>query len=284
MVEFNKWVAGENEKHDLTDEELDEIRRTETAVLTFIREDSGRVRSSHRGMTVFRHRDFENIIMPGETWVCSLEKKSTYYFAKGLKRADSAFLFELNKDQIEEIASYIWVQQRHIIEPLLDEKYKDMTAKKIAQVAEETGQRYEAEIMALKENIHGLEQKEAENKNIISSLHEKLDAAKKERTVKAGKVKTPDLAIETRLPVTAVSVRRDGPDSISSDSFDKSRYFVHLSADHRVIIVRPHNEGDVVCMDNTIVLAGLSLVSTFNGPYEMVSEYNHSHGGILIYL
>jgi len=90
--------------------------------------------------------------------------------------------------------------------------------------------------------------------------------------------------MESRLPMTAVSVRRDGPDSISSDSFDKSRYFVHLSADHRVIIVRPHNEGDVVCMDNTIVLAGLSLVSTFNGPYEMVSEYNYSYGGILIYL
>jgi len=146
MVEFNKWVAGENEKHDLTEEEWDEIRRTETAVLTFIREDSGRIRSSHKGMTVFRHRDFENTIMPGETWVCSLEKKATYYFAKGMKRVDSAFLFELKKDQIEEIASYIWDQQRHIIEPLLDEKYKDITGKKIAQVAEETGQIYEAEI------------------------------------------------------------------------------------------------------------------------------------------
>jgi hypothetical protein len=280
-MDFNKWVAGESGKHDLTADEWDQVRKTEIGILTFVREDSGRIKASHKGIVVFRHRDFEDIIMPGQTWICSLDKKATNYFAKGIVRVDSAFLFELKKDQIEEIASYLWEKQRHIIEPILDERYKDITNKKIAQVAEETGQKYETEMKQLKDTIHDLEKKDAENKNMISSLHEKLDAAKKDKSPKTGKT---EIAGPAGIVTASVSVRRDGPDSISSDSFDKSRYSVHLSADHRIIIVRPHNEGSVVCLDNTIVLAGLSMISPFNGPRDMVSEYNHVYGGIQIYL
>ena len=283
MMDFVKWQAETNEKYGLKEEDWKEIK--EAAILTFGLDSMGRVSSTHNKRHVIKHRDSEKTIMLGETWICSVTKPplvDTYYFAKGLVRIDPSFLYELKKDQMDEIASYVWEKQRHIIEPGLKEKYDDMVKKDLAQAVEETRKGYEAEISALKEMIKGLEQKDAENKNIISSLHGKLDAATATRPVQD--VPAPGGHVMYHLPVQKISVRRSGPDSIFSESFSKSRYYVHMSADHRMMIVRPHEEGNIVCMNNTIVLERLSEISSFSGPHEMVSEYNPVYGGIQIYL
>ena len=283
-MDFHRWVAEENEKFGLVDEDWEDIKNT--AVLTFVSEENGSVKSTYKGILVFRHRDSEKTIMPGETWICSLVSKQTYYFARGLKRIDSAFMFELKKDQMDAIASGIWEKHRNILEPLMEEKYEDIINKKITQAVEETRLEYETEMSGLKDTIHDLEQKEAENKHIISSLYEKLNDAEVEKN---SKPKVEEIQSLQGLPVytapaMSVSVRRDGPDSISCDMFNRPRYFVHLSADHRIIVVRPHEQGNVVCMNNTIVLEGLAMISSFSGPYDMVSEYNQIYGGIQIYL
>jgi hypothetical protein len=277
--EFNSWLAEENEKYGLTDNDWAGLKKT--AILTFILDGENKVRSSHNGIIVFRHWDSEKTIMPGETWICSLMLKERTYFATGVKRIDSSHMFELNKDQADEIASTIWERHRETIEPLLEEKYKDVAAKKIEQFVAETKQKYEAEITMLKDTVNRFEQKDTENKNIISSLHEKLNAAENEKISRPAAAVVPALSSYTALQA---SVKRDGPDSISSDLFSRSRYFVHLSADGRILVVRPHDNGNVVCMNNVIELNGLSMVSSFNGPQEMVSEYNPTYGGIQIYL
>jgi hypothetical protein len=279
MTNFMDWVAEASEKFGLTEEDWKELKKA--AILTFV-EEGDKIKSTYNGAHVFRHRDSESTIKGGETWICSLDDKKTYFFAKGLQRVDSSFMFELKKDQVDEMASMTWEKYRHILEPGLEEKYKEVMLKNIAQAVEEKSQEYEDRIKTLNESIRLLEQKDTENTNIISSLHEKLNAAE------SGKKATPvtDDAYgipEYRPPVTA-AVRRDAPDTISSESFNKSRYFVHLSADHRVIVIRAHEQGNVVCMNNTIILEGLSLISSFTKPYDMISEYDHARGGIRIHL
>ncbi|MDR2944348.1 MAG: hypothetical protein LBU81_04600 [Methanosarcinales archaeon] len=280
-MEFNQWVNETNEEFGLADEDWEDIKNT--AVLTFLADESGRISSTYKGIRVYRHYDSERTIKSGETWICSLVSKQAYnYFARGLQRIDSSFMFELKKDQKDAIASSIWEKHKSTIEPLLEEKYKDILDKNIRQTAADTKKEYEAVVKELQETIRRLEQKEAENKNIITSLHDKLNASEAEKNSKPSESLIPNAPFN--LSQIYVSVRRDSPDSISSEWFNKSRYFVHLSADQRMIAVRQHDEGNVVCMNNTIVLEGLSLLSSYSGPREMVSEYNHILGGIQIYL
>lgn len=280
-MEFNQWVAV-NKEYGLDDEDWEDLKNT--AVLTFLEDDSGKVSSMYKSRRVYRHYDSERTILPGETWICSLVSSQTFtYFARGLQRVDSSFMFELKKDQKDAIAASIWDKHKNTIEPLLEEKYKDILSKNIAQAVADTKKEYEITIKELQETARGLEQKDAENKNIITSLQEKLNASEAEKDSGLNKNLIPNMPFYTP-PQISFSVRRDGPDSISSESFNKSRYFIHLSADRRIIVVKPHDEGNVVCMNNTIILEGLSLISSYNGPQEMVSEYNHIFGGIQIYL
>jgi len=281
-MDFNDFLTEYSEKYGLTEEDWSSFRKN--AILTFLEEDNGKVIARFRGVPVFRHRDSEKEISPGDTWICSLDtSRENYYFAKGLKKIDAAFMYELKKDQIEEIANAVWNAQRHVIEPLLEDKYKAVMEKQLIMAVGDTRATYEEQINTMKENMHQLEQRVAENKQIISSLQEQRETAnnKEERMkeVPPGPEHMNDL-----LGVRDTHVRREGPDTISSPFFNRSRYFVHLSADHRLLTIRPHESGNVICMNNTMVLAGLNLVSPFEGPHEMVSEYSPQYGALKIYL
>ncbi len=81
-----------------------------------------------------------------------------------------------------------------------------------------------------------------------------------------------------------VSVERTGPDELRSEAFNRTRYFVHISSDYRILLIRPHDSGDVICIDNKIMLNGLSMALQFSGPTQLISEYSPEYGGILIHL
>jgi hypothetical protein len=281
-MDFNEFVKEYNEKYGLADEEWDNLKKS--VVLSFTEDEPGKVMSWYRGVPVFRHKSSELSILTDETWICSLDtSKVSYYFATGLQRVDSSFFYGLKQPQIVEIADVIWNEQRMIFEPLLEEKYKEIMNNQISAAVENERKEYVGQIEDLKEQKHQLEQKDAENKQIIASLTEKVNKTLMNRSEnELTKLRGINLGISDL--VTEISVFRDGPDTISSPMFDKPRYFVHLSADHRILVVRPHESGNVVCIDNDIVLLGLGLVSQYDGPYEMVAEYNAKYGGIQIYL
>lgn len=279
-MDINDFIKEYNEKYGLADEEWE---RQKNNVILLFAEEEGRIMARYKNVPVFRNRDSESKISAGETWICSLDNKQTYYFARGLQRIDSSFMYELKRDQIDEIAAAVWADQRHIIEPLLEEKYKEIMNEHIAAAVEKERKEYTQQIEGLKEQVRSSEQKDAENKQIISSLQEKIskaqDAGHRKRPVSAGEADQDMLG-----QITETHVNRDGPDTISSPMFDRSRYFAHLSADHRILVIKPHGSGNIVCINSTIVLSGLSLISPFEGQCEMVSEYNPKYGGIQIYL
>ncbi|KUE73209.1 hypothetical protein AUQ37_02845 [Candidatus Methanomethylophilus sp. 1R26] len=80
---------------------------TQSAALKFEMDKKGNVSSIYKGLYVYRDRDSEENILPGETWIVSLTlnpKTESNYFAKGIMRIDARFLFDLEKDQMDEIA------------------------------------------------------------------------------------------------------------------------------------------------------------------------------------
>lgn len=277
-MDFNEWKAHNNEKYGTADEDWDYLKKT--TIITFNYDDRGNVSGKHGRYPVFRDKKFENTILAGETWICSLNSNHLdkgYYFATPVQKIDSSFMFELKKDHMSEIAHYLWEKNRSTIEPLLEEKFKEQTIQTIAKAVEDTKAEYEIKIRELENKINELELRDAQNKQIISSLEEK---AKRSPTNGNGRGATQQFT--GLLPDT--SVRRIAPDSISSPFFFNSRYFVHISADHKVMEIKPHVEGQVVAMDNIIILNGLNSMTSFTEPYDMVSEYDPSVGGVRVYL
>jgi len=282
MVDMLKLQAELSEEYGLGDEDWNGIKRS--AILTFTLDNGGKVKSSYMNKHVFRHRDSEKTISLGETWICSLQSMGTYYFAKGLVRIDPSFLFELKKEQMDEIGSYIWEKYRHIIEPELKAKYDEEAEKKTNQATESIRNEYEDKIAGLNEEIDKLVQRDMKNKHVIASLEEELNTVSKHAAPAPAAPAQEQAFYPYPAQPVRVSVRRDGPDSIYSESFNRSRYFVHLSYDRRTILIKAHEEGNVLCMNNRIVLEGLSAISTFGEQYDMVTEYNPRYGGIQIYL
>lgn len=278
-MEFYDLKRELEEKWGLTENGLDELR--DTVILTFERDaKTNNIISKHKGRFVFRDKNHEDRIFEGETWICSLTLKSSYYFAKGVRRLDASFLLELKREQMEDMAEVIWKEHRGKVEPILEEKYKEVTKRAISEKVAEACEEKDREIGELYTRIVDLEGRDAENRQIIASLEERARVAgNRPREPWSG------IAAEMEpLHPEKMTVERIGPDEIYSEAFNRTRYFVHISSDYRVLVVRPHDSGDVVCMDNRIVLNGLSMVSPFSGHAPLLSEYSPRYGGIQVYL
>jgi hypothetical protein len=79
-------------------------------------------------------------------------------------------------------------------------------------------------------------------------------------------------------------IRRIDGDTLFSDDFVHRNYFVHVSSNQTVMTIRPHVEGNVLCIDKRIQLNGLSLISPYGGPTDVPAEYNPKYGGFLVML
>jgi hypothetical protein len=289
MVDFNAFVAELNEEYGTNDDDWDKIQ--DAKIITFDYDDRGKISGRYKGLFVYRDKNYENVMSPGETWICTLDlnpQTNGNYFAKPLKRIDASFVFELKKDQIGEIAEFIWDKQRDQIEPLMKEKYMQTISTQIAKVIEETKSEYEAQIKEMSQKTQDLEFNEMLNLKIINSLHKEIEDLRVSLQNKPSTSDQTEHKIVQQMSGMGfsldVSVRRGGPDSIVSEFFDKSRYFIHLSADYRTMIIVPHEEGNVVCIKNEIILVGLNMVSPFSEACDMISKYNPIYGGVQIYL
>ncbi|MDR3282273.1 MAG: hypothetical protein LBS92_01510 [Candidatus Methanoplasma sp.] len=282
-VDFRDFIAQLNNQFGTTEGDWNQLAKT--AIVTFEYDDKrDNISGKYKGVPVFRHREYENTILAGETWICKLDgSHDNYHFATPVQKVDASFLFELKKDQIDEIAETVWKNHEGAIRPSLEERYHDMMIENVSKAVEDAKSGFKAEVDDLNAKIRTLEQRDAESKQIIASLEEKAKAVPV-YPVKITPGGMPQMlpSVQTLAPVS--SVRRTSPDAMQSEFFTQSRYFIHVSADHRIIVIRPHAEGNVVCMDNTITLEGLSIISSFNEPYDMVSEYSSEYGGLLVHL
>ena len=277
-MEIGDFITGLNEKYGTTDDDWYKIRKA--AIVTFEYDDRGNVSGRYKGILVLRDKNYKNVILPGETWICSLEQNllmSNNYYARPLQRIDSSFMFELKKEQLGEIAETIWEKHRDSIEPLMEDRYGKAIAEEISNAVAQTKAEYESQLKEMSILMQELELKDIENRKIIGSLQNRAPTMDVVNTT----ISEPAASIGS---YPDVSVRRIGPDSITSDFFTSSRYYVHMSADYRTMIIVPNLEGDVVCIDNTITLMGLSAASPFSEPYDMLSEYSPHYGGVQIHL
>ena len=297
-MDFLQMQREFQEKYGTTDADWEPYRKT--AIVRFEKDEKGYVLSRINGKVVFRDNS-SNEIQPGETWIVSLVENTGHsknYFAKPIMKLDSAFMFDLRKDQLDMVAEHLWNEQRGVLEPMFEERYKETIGKRIADATEEVKRRNDERITEMTATIEKMEARAAEDASVISSLENRIEELNKQLESKEAELRDAKVNVK---PVTVapqretefertdfsgknIEVMRTGPDSISSKSFRKTRYFVNLSADHRFLLIRPDNTADILCMDGTIVLAGLSEISPFEGERPMEADYSRKYEGYIVNL
>lgn len=271
-------------------EEKDRPHPNVVKVVTFFQGDEGKVLAKlPSGMVVFRHREWERIINPGETWIVEIEQRGyTTSFAKGLQKLDANFFFQLTHEHVEQVVDMIWEKNRAQIEPLLEER---LSAERIKNAIDEAIAAQSQQCLeSLKEERSKRETLESEvlRLKIINTALEGENATL--RTQKANveevskEVPVADQEPFSPFTIPRVSIKRTGPDELESKNFNKRHYFVHVSRDQTQMTIRPHDSGNIMCLDNKLHLDGLGLIAPFNGPTELSAEYSPKYGGFLVLL
>ena len=285
-MEQGEFIKHINEKYGTDDDDWRQL--TDAAVIKFDTDKKGNVSGIYHGTIVFMNSASDETIQPGDIWICDLKRNpklgSNNYFATPLRKVDASFIFEMKKEDLAEFAGMIWSKYREEIEPEMKDRYMDAVNAEITKAKEESRSEFETERVKMAAKIEELEQKDVENRKIINSLQNKISSADtaEKRTAVQGTAGAGTM--QGMLPSSDVSVERTGPDTISSEFFDRSRYTVRLSADYRKMAVIPDDNGSVVCIDNEMTLAGLNMISPFTESGPMISEYSSAYGGVLIYL
>lgn len=297
-MDFYDFVRENNQKYGTTDDDWEPYKKT--AIVRFETDDRGTVLGRVNGKVVFRHSTSMEI-QSGETWIVNLVENPNSgknYFAKPVMKLDSKFMFDLRKDQLDLVADHLWREQRSVLEPMFEERYKETIEQRIADATEDVKRKMEERMTEMASAVEDMKTRSEEDASVISSLEDKIEELNRMLEVKETELK--DAKVNVKAVTTTVQngdvfeqrdfsgkeveVVRTGPDSISSKSFKKARYFVNLSADHRFLLVRPDNTANVLCVDRTIVLAGLSEISPFEGEGPMPAEYSRKYEGYIVYL
>jgi uncharacterized coiled-coil protein SlyX len=294
FLEFQKEM---NDQYGTTDSDWAPLRKA--AVVRFDYDDKNNLSGQYNRKFVYPDWDHTDVIRAGDIWLVTLtDNPKTYanYFAKPLRKIDASFLYEMNKSQLDSLAISLWENNRAILEPFMEERYQDVMNEHIGKALEERTEELNKKIAELEAQLQEMREINDQDKKIIQSNEErigfltaKLTVLEKEHSVpvKPAPAEARPPSIETfseSVEVPKVVIERSGPDSLTSEGFTKSRYFVHLSADHRMLLIRDNKDGNVICMDNTLILSGLSTIMPYNEGDVLVGEYSSRYGGLVVYL
>ena len=295
-MSFYDFIMENNKKYDMDDDDWGPFTNRKCAVIRFDYDSKGNVSGEYKGITVYRDKSFERTILPGDTWICSLKPNpnlKSNFFAKPLERVDASFVFSLMEEQRDVIIDSMWSDHKEEMMPMLEEKFKAVIDERVKAAEEKITKEDKRMIDDLEEKNAQQSMELAENERIIESMQTQINTLKAEneelkdestRNKKKEANKSDKVTGFMEYAPPKYTVMRVGADSIQSDLFTKPRYFVHLSPDQRIMVSRPSDKGNVICVDNTIELAGLSFISDFVEEGEMVSQYDPKAGGIQIRL
>lgn len=278
--------------------EFDPVNRV--VMCTFRRMDNGNIAAFSSGRTIYRDHESELLIKEGETWFCELKqspKISHQYFAKALLKVDASFLYDLRRNQYDELLDHIWEAHRHDIESDLEMMYVDTIDEKAKAIASASIKEYEdreatlkVDLTLLREKVSDLElEKEALvmkaedslaeeelHKERVVSLEERirmLEAERDELRVALdreshGAEDVPRKKHKVSVPkddCTEDLLIRTGVDTLYSSRFTRDRYRIRFASDMTYIKFIADENGDVHCKDGNIRVRGLDGVIPFDG-------------------
>lgn len=296
-IDWNDFVKDMKIRFGTDESDWEFLRKA--AVVKFEKDDRGDISGKYKGIMVFPGREYCDTFNAGDVWIVSLHSNPNgkhNYFAKPIQRLDASFLYDMTKDQVDQIADVLWANNRTALEPLMEERYRDILRESIDSAVSDVRSELEETISDLREKVSRRDQTIAEDRQIIESHEKEMDSLKEtikdlESRLSNREVKVVSEPVNHRghddfaeFQPKIIAVVRTGPDTITSEWFNRSRYYVNLSADHSMLLVRPDPKGNVVCMDGILELEGLNTVSPYDGDRNLPTEYSSHFGGAVVHL
>lgn len=258
MFEFRNMMA---QDYNISDVDMGLYDRV--AVVKFDYDERGVVSGRCRFGIVFRDRDSESTILPGETWVCSLTQNTPrQYFGKALMKVDASLLYGLTVEQLEGITDALWENQKDDILAIMEEKYRNSVEEEIQARITEQVKTYQDRIEEMESNIIALEKK---NDEYLIKLGEADDAMAemKIRMQKAEGGAAPRPAEKPKTGHQGFKVLRVAEEKIYSESFRDGTYRIFFTADGRSVRIIPSQKGKAVCIDGMLTVNGLDRYAPF---------------------
>jgi hypothetical protein len=282
--------------------EFDSVNKV--VMCTFRRMENGNIAATSGGRTIYRGRGFEHLIREDETWFCELKQNpniSHQYFANPLLKVDASFLYDLRREQYDELLGHVWKEHRQDIESDLEMMYVDTLDEKAKAIASSSIREYEERETALRSDLAAIEAKVSDlmmdnealvlkeedhlakeelYKDRILSLEERLVALEAER-VKLMSALEMERKRSAEVPrkkhrVSAPESNdagdlliRTGVDTLYSSRFTRDRYKIRFASDMSYIKFIADENGDVHCKDGNIRVRGLEGVMPFDGMKEI---------------
>ena len=306
-------IAGDIDRMELEYEDsIASIR-----ILNFIVGNNG-LPIAHIGKkVVLPERDYAGMVEPGDIWFCVVKEKDTYCLAYPFKKVTAAIYSELDTESIRILVEALYNSNKQ----LMDQRMKELAMEEaITKVAEDMNKSIRNEMDALKiemdrlnnENsmLRSLSDCNASEGHIILTSEEDTIPEVRESEHVPVTVEAPHMepvpaeapiipyiynAPAPGLPSMGMNepIGESGPSGyevkllpgyrIYSPSFTEDRYFVHISYNKKYMLVRPHNKGSVICMNNQNYLIISDLENMIkDGPAVLGAEYNRKYCGLLI--
>jgi hypothetical protein len=283
------------------------------ATLTFKVDPKKNLTSKYKDLLVFIDNDNVNDIKDGDTWICSIEfnQKGRCWYAKGLKKVDAEFLFDLRSDQKETIARSVYTNCRDLIDPLANElglekpsvdelpenkKLKAENTRLIMSMsimeskitgletelddmraAQKRDKRTPDEMKTVKEykaTITCLQKRAEETVSELSALCEeraKLETLVSKLTAELNRRDTVKTVAATPVKLSE-NVMYLGSDELYYGRFSDGRYDVKMSVDHSIMVASPNLRGKVECTKGSMVLSGLDDLIGESGKRMLATE------------
>ncbi len=270
---------------------------------------------------VFVDSKFPGKVEINDVWICTVERNGNVYYAMPMYKVSASFLMNLDSDLRDEIINLLWRRNKKLFEKDFEELYKDEIHD---SAIEEARSELDGYIKELKDKVSELEYKLEQNRilnrsftttqasggemielssdveeeciELCSDVPKTHPDAQVPQTMSPPKIPNyysssapgiPEIRVPERrddLPHAVFIVERTGEETLFSESFTDHRYFVHISPDAKVLVIRPNEYGSAICINRSLRLMGLGKVSQFTEPRKLTAEYSARYEGLMIYL
>ena len=291
-------------------------------LLTFTLDNTkSKVVSYVNNMITFPSPRFPGKVEVNDVWVCSVEMVGSTYHAMPLYKVTPTFLMNLDSDLRDDVINTLWRRHKDIFLNDFAEKYKDEIHN---LAIDEARKELDSIINEQKGRIAYLENQVEQDRILIKSQSVvqivsedtiELGSEVEPQCVELGSdvpSAAPEIPVPKRSSVSRIpnfyrtsapgipqirnpdlkddyqhlvyNVERKGEETIHSESFTEHKYFVHMSPDGKILIIRPNEFGSALCINGSIRLKGLGKVSPFTEPKRLNAEYNERYEGLMVYL
>ncbi len=239
-------------------------------------------------------------IKSGETWFCELEEYrpvtgAPVYYANPVAKVDASYLFDLRPDQVDKVLAALQLTSQSTLLDLARKRIQD-ELEKAAQSRVEAMQRERDAARSEADSLHAEVTRLSDSAGTLRREVEALRAAppspappsrvepSQEAVSSAPSNGPPNWFTIGASSLSPLFIDRNSASRIRSEMFRDGRYFVHVSPDRRLLLVRSHPEGNLVATGNTLEVPGLDVLRPFDRPEQLPATLEARGGGLLLRL